>query len=220
MQLYEAQCLASLMLKEDLTSKTKFAKKIGYARSYLYELEQKELTLDFIETLEYKLNIKLTSKSASSELHTRNDGAESIYWEKCNDFGEFTKSPKLRTLWGDKEVIKGFWYTQSKNIRCIKVFDDRMVTPDGLMQEGAIVALDVSQTDYTNGGVFLYSATINNFKILRMARITVLPFEGVVQFNFNNSEKYPPTQYTQEGLKQANFKVHAKVLHDATHLIK
>ena len=220
MQLYEAQCLASLMLKEDLTSKTKFAKRIGYTRSYLYELERKELTLDFIETLESKLNIKLTTRSASSELHTKNDGAESIYWEKCANFGEFTKSPKLRTLWSDKEIIKGFWYTQSKNIRCIKVFDDRMVTQDGLMNEGSIVALDVSQTDYTNGGVFLYSAVINNFKILRIARITIKPFEGVVFFSWNNAEKYPSKSYTIEELKEKEFKVHARVLHDATHLIK
>ena len=220
MELFQLQCLASLALKEDLTEMSNFAKRIGYTRSYLYKVRKKPLPQCFIEAVETKIGRKLTSVGASSELHTINDGTESIYWEKCLDYGDFTKSPKLRTLWGDKEIIKGYWYTHSKNIRCIRIFDDRMTTKDGLLQEDAIVALDISQTDYTNGGIFLYSAKINNFKILRIARIAVRPFEGVVVFSWNNEEKYPLKKYTLEELKQAEFKVHARVLHDATHLLR
>ena len=221
MKLYEVQALATLKTRTNCNKISDFARLTGYSESYLYEFGDKELPMSLIETFEEKLGFKFTSKSASSNLHTLNDGAESIYWEKCKDYGEFTISPKLRTLWGDKEIIKGWWQTLSKNIRVIKVFDDRMVTSDGiLLQEGSIVAIDTSQTDYTNGGVFLYSAVVNNFKILLMARITVKPFDGVIEFTWNNADKYPPAQYTQEELTHANFKVHARVLHDATHLIK
>ncbi len=220
MELYQLQCLASLALKEDLTEMSNFAKRIGYTRSYLYKVRRKPLTQSFIEAVELNIGKKLAVKGASSELHTIGDGTEIIYWEKCSDFGEFTKTPKIRTAWDDKEIIKGYWYTLSKNIRLIRIFDDRMVTKDGLMQEDAVVELDITQTDYTNGGVFLYSAKINNFKILRIARIAIRPFEGVVVFSWNNSEKYPPKSYSLDELKEKEFKIHARVLHDRTHLIR
>lgn len=220
MELYQLQCLASLALKEDLTEMSNFAKRIGYTRSYLYKVRRKPLTQNFIESVELNIGKNLTSKGTSSELHTINDSTEIVYWEKCSDFGAFTKTPKIRSVWDDKEIIKGYWYTLSKNIRLIRIFDDRMVTKDGLMQEDAIVELDITQTDYTNGGVFLYSAKINNFKILRIARIAIRPFEGVVVFSWNNSEKYQPKYYTFEELKEKEFKIHARVLHDRTHLIR
>ena len=218
--IYQLQCLASLALKEDLTDLTKFAKKIGYARNYLYKIKNEPCSESFIQAVQEKVGKKLINTGTSSELHTINDSTEIIYWEKCSDFGAFTKTPKIRTVWDDKEIIKGYWYTLSKNLRAIRVFDDRMVTKDGLMQEDAIIELDITQTDYTNGGVFLYSAKINNFKILRIARIAIRPFEGVVVFSWNNSEKYPPKSYTLEELKEKEFKIHARVLHDRTHLIR
>lgn len=220
MQLYEAQCLASLMLKEDLTSKTKFADRIGYARSYLYEIERKPLTQDFIEIIESKLDIKLTTKSASSELHTKNDGVELVYWEKGAKYGDYTKSPRLRTLWSDKEIIKGFWSLQSANLRCIRVFDDRMEGGIDSLEEGDIVTIDTSKKDYTNGGVFLYTAELNGFKILRIGRITVKAIEGLVVFSWNNSDKYPPKIYSKDDLSKANFEVQARVIHNSTRVIR
>lgn len=220
MELFEAQSLASLILKEDLTQKTKFADRIGYTRSYLYEIEKKPLTQDFIEIVEAKLGIKLNTASASSELHTKNDGAEMMYWEKGLKYGDYTRSSKLRSVWTDKEIIKGFWNCKSINLRCIRVFDDRMEGGIDPLEEGDIVLIDTAKTDYTNGGVFLYTAELNGFKILRIARIAVKAIEGVVVFSWNNSDKYSSKTYTKEDLVNAKFVVQARVIHNATRMIR
>lgn len=220
MKLFQAQALASLILKEDLSNVKTFAQRIGYARTYLYELKNKELSQSFIETIEQKLKIKLTSKSASSELHTKNDGAESEYWSLCNSFGDFTKNPKLRTLWGDKEIIKGWWNRRIEDIRCINVFDDKMSGGYDSLDIGDIVAIDISDTDISNGGVFLFSAEVGNFRTLNIARITILPIDEKIMFSYNNSEKYPPKTYHIADLKRVKFKVYARIVHNATHEIK
>lgn len=222
MKLYQAQALASLILKEDLLNVKTFAEKIGYARTYLYEFKNNELPQSFIETIEAKLDVKLTTKSASSELHTKNDGAEIIYWEKCKDYGDYTISSRLRTAWSDKEIIKGFWGSKSADLRCIRAFDDRMEDPNcnHSIEEGDILLFDTARTDYTNGGVFLYSAEINGFKFLRIARIAVKAIEGVVVFSWINSNKYTPKTYTPDELKKAKFQVHGRILHNASKQIK
>ena len=220
MELFEAQCLASLILKEDLTEISVFAKKIGYARSYFYKVKKKPLTQDFIEVIENKLGIKLTSQTASSNLHTKNDGYEIMYWEKGQKYGEYTKSSRLRSVWFDKEILKGFWSVTPANLRCIRVFDDRMEGGIDKLEEGEIALIDITQTDYTNGGVFLYTAELNGFKILRFARITVKAIEGVVVFSWDNSEKYAPKVYTPDELVNANFKVKGRVIHNATRVIR
>lgn len=217
MKLFQAQALTSLILKEDLSNIKTFAERIGYARTYLYELKNKELSQNFIETIEQKLKIKLTSKSASSELHTKNDGAESDYWELCNSFGDYTKNPKLRTLWGDKEIIKGWWNRRIEDIRCINIFDDKMSGGYDPLNVGDIVAIDTSDSDISKGGIFLFSVEVDNFRTLNIARITILPIEEKIMFSYNNSEKYPPKTYKITELQKVKFKVYARLIHNATH---
>lgn len=83
-----------------------------------------------------------------------------------------------------KELVKDIWgITNPKNLKIFKANGDSM---SNIIEDSDLLLVDITQTDFTNGGVFLL--TINNNWFIKRLRMKVTGELEVISDN----AKYPP----------------------------
>lgn len=81
-----------------------------------------------------------------------------------------------------KEIIKDIWKAEVNNLKLFKASGDSM---EPVIEDGNILLIDTSRTDFNNGGIFLL--TINNDWFIKRLRLRVT---GELDIISDNS-KYP-----------------------------
>lgn len=67
-----------------------------------------------------------------------------------------------------KEIIKDLWKATPENLKLFKASGDSM---ENIIEDGNVLLVDVSRTDYNNGGIFVL--TINNDWFVKRLRLRV-----------------------------------------------
>lgn len=81
-----------------------------------------------------------------------------------------------------KELIKDIWKTEPENLKLFKASGDSM---EHVITDNDILLVDVSRTDFNNGGIFLL--TINNDWFVKRLRLRVTGELDIISDN----DKYP-----------------------------
>ena len=214
MNVIEVISLMQLKEKKEIT-KTKLAELLGVSYTYLQRIKEKDLPQHYIEGLEHKLKYKLQSNSSSSNLHTLDDGVEIPYWEGCEEFGSFTKNPRVRSTWFDKEIGAGLWDRDFKTLRIINMFTNKMAGGTYPIFENDVLLFDISDTNFSKGGVFVFTTGEGCYKNLFICKVSPNPDATGVIFSYNNPN-YQPKYYTYGQLEKAKFTIVGRVLKDIT----
>lgn len=81
-----------------------------------------------------------------------------------------------------KELIKNIWETEPENLKLFKASGDSM---EKIIEDNDLLLVDVSRTDFNNGGIFVL--TINNDWFVKRLRLRVTGELDIISDN----DKYP-----------------------------
>lgn len=194
---------------------TEVAEKLGVSKQYINNVENsnKDLTDNFIERLESAFGISLGEDS--SELHTRNDSYEIRYWEGVKDF-PFLYHPDYRSCWFEKEIIRK-WHIDKENLRCVRIFNDKMDTGRYPFTENDLAFMNIGDTDYSDGGVYLFTSEVNGVKNIFFSFVEPTIDGKVAFYTAKNPERR--RVFSPEEVEQYNITIVGRLIKDVTKII-
>lgn len=208
MKLIEAISTIQLKTKKRIRN-SDIADKLGVKRSYITEVEKKDLTQNFIERLEIAYGVQLDHKAIGNTF----DGSFEIqYWDGVKDF-EFAKRTDIHTMYEDKGFIHSL-NKECENIRLIRVFNKKMDGGIYPYRENDIAYLDLGETDCRDGGVYLFSTKTGGKKHLFIAQLNP-NIDGDIVITYRNAVTLQKTR-TLAQLKEVNFKIIGRIFYNKT----
>ena len=130
------------------------------------------------------------------------DGFNILYWEHCDKCLQDLKNiPAIRSMVVDKQMLKE-WKREPKNMRIIAMAGDAMDGGIVPIKNKDILGIDISDTNYANGGVYFYYTVcpLNGKYNAGVARISTT-VNCNVKFKFDNQMKEPEFYSKKELLK-------------------
>ena len=208
MKLIEAISIIQLKKKKRIKN-SDIAIKLGVSRQYISGLENESLTQNFIEKLEAAYGIMFDHVNTGNTL----DGSFEIpYWDGVKDF-EFAKRTDITSMYEDKEFIRSL-NKECDNIRLIRVFNKKMDGGIYPYRENDIAYLDLGETDYRDGGVYLFSTKTGGKKHLFIAQLNP-NIDGDIVITYRNAVSLQKT-ITLAQLKEVNFIIIVRIFYNKT----
>lgn len=142
------------------------------------------------------------------------------YWEGCDECLQNLKSPLiLRPKIADGEIIEKKLHRDKTMFRAVAMPDRRMEGAPYRYMRGDLLCIDISDTNYSNGGKYFYisqgKGSISSKYIAAVAELSV-NFDGNTVFKFSNptDPARPIKTFTTAELKERQFKVIGRVIYD------
>lgn len=142
------------------------------------------------------------------------------YWEGCEDCIQNLKSPLiLRPKIADGEIIDKKLLRKRENFRQVVMPDRRMEGEPYRYKQGDLLCIDISDTNYANGGKFFYISKGKNStaeKYIAAVAELGINFDGNTTFKFSNptDPTRPIKVFTQAELEERQFRVIGRVIYD------
>ena len=178
----------------------------GVTEQTIGEYKKKDIPDEWKIKLEEKYGYKLPC-----EIHSSVDMAHKYvdipYWDECETLSEKLKNPACTQVCKDLEVVINGLKAVPENLRIIAMPSDKMEGGERPIKYGDILIIDTSLTDISYSGIYFFIA--NNEVFVNRVDKSI----DSVSFKFDN-EKYAKKTYDFEQLKNANFKVIGRVLHN------
>ena len=140
------------------------------------------------------------------------DVVEIKYYE-CPKLGNLIKHKKITSVWLDREIVEDVWHKNPQDLRAIKMLGDSMdgvITP---IKAGNVLIFDITRTNTLESGIFAY--TSGNGETIFVAQIKQTMNSLIFSVSNPLYESYT-NEKTFEELKQLNFKVIGRYLHNAS----
>jgi len=149
-----------------------------------------------------------------------NDVAVIPYWEGCETCQQDLKHPLiLRPILADKEIYEKVLLKDTSSFRAVTMPDHRMEGGNNRYKRGDLLFIDISDTNYANGGKYFYISKGKNSKsakyIAAVAEMSI-NFDGNTVFKFSNpvDPLKPIKIFTPQELEERQFKAIGKVIVD------
>ena len=209
MLLVEAISAIQLKYKKRIKN-SDLAEKLNVTRQYIgrFETNNIELPQRLIEKIETAYNIKFNLASSG----TLDGSFEIPYWDGVRDF-EFAKRTDISSMWEDKEFIRSM-NKSCEDIRIIRIFNKKMDGGTYPYRENDIAYLDLGDTDYSDGGVYLFSTKTGGMKHLFIGSLNP-NIDGDVVITYKNAVTLQKTRTLAE-LKAINFRIYGRIFYNKT----
>ena len=186
-------------------TKREIAEAVEKTEQSVYPYSDKDVPEDWLEKIENYYEIKLPCETYTTA--RRALGYVDIpYWEGVEHY-PLLFNPKCTQVNKDMEIIFGWWNSKIENLRVVAMPSNKMDGGEKGIKQGQILIIDISKTDISVGGEFLYIANDD-------ACINIIDKKlDRVVFKYRNSEN-EPEEYKFEQLKKAKFKVIGRVIHN------
>lgn len=142
------------------------------------------------------------------------------YWEGCESCRQDLKHPFiLRPVIVDREINQKILRRNPDNFRAVTMPDHRMEGEPNRFSQGDLLCIDISDTNYSNGGKYFYISKGKNSKenkyIAAVAEMSI-DFDGNTVFKFSNptDPSKPLKRFTSSELEERQFKVIGRVIFD------
>ena len=208
MKLIEAISVIQLKTKKRVRN-SDIALKLGVKRSYITEVERKELTQSFVERLEAAYGVMLNHNTIGNTL----DGSFEVnYWDGVKDF-EYLKRTDITSMCEDKNFIRSL-NKECDNICMIRIFNKKMDGGTYPYCENDIAYIDLGDTDCSDGGVYLFTTKTGGKKHIFVAQLNP-NIDGDIVITYRNAVTLQKTR-TPAQLKEVNFKIIGRVFYNKT----
>lgn len=133
------------------------------------------------------------------------DAVEVVYYSNEN-YQHLIKSPKITSIWLDRELVYDVWEKSEENLRCLTMPGASMDGGNNPIPDGTQLIIDTESTDILRSGVYAYITTAGLF----VNRIKTFA-NGEIDFIYDN-KSFNNASYTLDELKKMKFTVIGRVI--------
>lgn len=133
------------------------------------------------------------------------DAVEVVYYNN-EQYKHLIKSPKITSIWLDRELVYEVWEKSEKDLRCLSMPGASMDGGNNPIADGTQLIIDTQSTDILRSGVYAYITSAGLF----VNRIKTYA-NGQVEFIFDN-KSFSNVRYSREELRKIEFTVIGRVI--------
>lgn len=133
------------------------------------------------------------------------DAVEVVYYSN-ESYQNLIKSPKITSIWLDRELVHDVWEKDEKVLRCLTMPGASMDGGNNPIQDGTQLIIDTESTDILRSGVYAYITTAGLF-VNRIKKYA----NGEVEFIYDN-KSFNSIRYGEQELNKIKFTVIGRVI--------
>lgn len=127
--------------------------------------------------------------------------------------GNLIKHKQISNVWLDRQIVEDVWRKNAEDLRAIKMLGDSMDGGVKPIKAGNVLIFDTTRTNTLESGVFAYTSGGGESIFVAQIKQTM----SSLIFSVNNPEySHYTNEKTFDELKELNFKVIGKYIHNAS----